>query len=145
MHQWLHTNPSKNVLVLNVWNQANFYKDLYEVTRAKPWQYLITDWWKNAKFRHGGIFHLDLSEYYNQTSDFTNKLFVTSSLRYSIPQKHRRNERVTSAEKLGTMFNLLPFILSCLVIIIFAKEILFKWIVQQRKRKLSKRRSSTFI
>ena len=29
-------------------------------------------------------FHLDLSEYYNQTSDFTNKLFVTSSLQYSI-------------------------------------------------------------
>ena len=28
--------------VLNVRNQANFYKDLYEVIRAKPWQYLIT-------------------------------------------------------------------------------------------------------
>ena len=37
--------------------------------------------------RHGGIFHLDLSEYYNQTSDFTNKLFMTSSLRYSIPKR----------------------------------------------------------
>ena len=44
---------------------ANFYMDLYEVIRAKPWQYLITNWWQNAKFRHGGIFHLDLFEYYN--------------------------------------------------------------------------------
>ena len=33
---------------------------------------------------HGGIFHLNLSEYYNQISDFTNQIFVTSSLRYSI-------------------------------------------------------------
>ena len=27
---------------------------------------LITDWWQNTKIPHGGIFHLNLSEYYNQ-------------------------------------------------------------------------------
>ena len=39
---------------------------------------------KMLNFQHGGIFYLDVSEYYNQTSDFTNKLFVTSLLWYSI-------------------------------------------------------------
>ena len=31
MLQCLHRNPSKNGLVLNVRNQARFYKDLYKV------------------------------------------------------------------------------------------------------------------
>ena len=38
----------------------------------------------NSKFQHGNIFHLVLSEYFNQTTDFTNLIFVTSSLGYSI-------------------------------------------------------------
>ena len=42
---------------------------------------------KNANFRHGGIFHLDLSEYYNKISDFTNQIFVTLSLQYSITNR----------------------------------------------------------
>ena len=75
-----------NDSIFNVRNRANFYKDLYEVIKVKSWhyEYLITDWWQYAKFRHGGIFHFDLSEYYNKTSDFTKNLFVTSSLRFSI-------------------------------------------------------------
>ena len=84
-HSYAPMTPYKSYgLVHNVRNQANFYKDLYEVIRAKPCQYLITDWWHYAKFQHGGIFDLDLSEYYSQTSDFTNEHFMTSSLRYSI-------------------------------------------------------------
>ena len=43
----------------------------YFSSRALPWLYLINDWWKDAKFRHGDIFHLVLSEiYYKQISDF---------------------------------------------------------------------------
>ena len=48
------------------------------------WQYLITDWWQNAKFRHGGIFHPVLYKYYNQMRDFTNQIYVKSSLSYCI-------------------------------------------------------------
>ena len=48
------------------------------------WQYLMTDWWQNAKFLFGGIFRLVLAECYNQISDFTNQIFVTSSLWFSL-------------------------------------------------------------
>ena len=44
---------------------------------------IIIDWWQNAKFRPGGIFHLVLSEYFNQISDFTNQTFVTSPFWYT--------------------------------------------------------------